>query len=80
MSKILSFNTHTRYHYLLSKTGLEFDICGKWDTDERPIPENFTIVSLDQAIINLKEGKYSVILTHTKKDFFIVLKHINRGI
>jgi glycosyltransferase involved in cell wall biosynthesis len=80
MSKILSFNAHTGYHYLLSKTGLEFDICGKWDKDERPIPENFTIISLDQAIVNLKEGKYSVILTHARKDLFIVLKHINRSI
>jgi hypothetical protein len=79
MSKILSFNTHTGYHYLLSKTGMEFDICGKWDTDERPIPENFTIVSLDQAVENLKEGKYSVILIHARKDLFTVLKHIDRS-
>lgn len=80
MSNILSFNAHTGYHYLLSKTGLKFDICGKWNTDERPVPKNFTIISLEQAVANLKENKYNVILTHTRKDLFVALKHMNRSI
>lgn len=78
MNKVLSFNSHTAYSYLLSKTGFNFDICGKWDKDERPIPSNVHLVNLDEAIANIKNKQYKTIITHHRKDLFTVLKYLKK--
>ncbi|MEM4068041.1 MAG: glycosyltransferase family 4 protein [Candidatus Micrarchaeaceae archaeon] len=78
MNTILNFNRHTGYSYLLSKTGLEFDTCSKWDIDERPLPSNVNLISLDEAVINIKNSKYKTIISHYRKDFFMVLKYLKR--
>lgn len=77
MNRILTFNSHTGYHYLLSKTGLDFDVVN-WNTDERLIPKNFNLIQLDQAIQNIKQNKYDIVLSHKRDDLFFILRNIKR--
>ncbi len=78
MNKILSFNSHTGYSYILSKTGMQFDICGNWDSEERPLPVNYNLITIKQAIFNIRRNQYNVILCHKRNELFKVLRYVNK--
>jgi hypothetical protein len=74
--KILTFNHHESYLVSLSEVGHEFDVViGRgdldlaWNTRARPVPSNFRLVELDNAIKGkLRQGYYDVVICHTIKN------------
>lgn len=81
MYKILTINSHTSYHYLLSKLPYEFDIIGGWNEKNRSLPKNFNLIDENRANINIKDGVYDVILTHRQfHDLKYILKAIKNNI
>lgn len=79
--KILTFNWHEPYLCLLSKINHEFFVVEpeiapakfrKWDRKMRPVPDNFELISLDQAREKLEEGELDCIIAHNVKDLIEV--------
>ncbi|MBC8283132.1 MAG: glycosyltransferase, partial [Nitrospinae bacterium] len=75
--KILTFNWHEPYLCLLSRLNHEFLVvepeiapghCRKWDQNMRPVPDNFSLVSMDQAQEKLEQGEIDCIIAHNIKD------------
>ncbi|MGC8677479.1 MAG: glycosyltransferase [Hydrogenobaculum sp.] len=77
VNDVLTFNSHTAYSYLLSKIGINFDVCPAWDYESRVLPNNFNLITLKEAVENIRKGKYKTIITHEKKDLLLILKNIN---
>lgn len=71
---ILTINSHTGWHYLLSKTKIEMDVVG-WNILERNIPENFNIINYN----NINLNKYDLIIIHRMfNDAYFIIKNILR--
>ena len=67
--KILTFNWHEPYLCLLSRMKHEFLIVEpeiahekfrKWARDMRPLPDNFELISINQAREKLEEGEMTI--------------------
>jgi len=78
--KILSFNWHAPYLYLLSRLGHEFvvvepevspGIIKRWEVEMRPLPGNIRLVSERQARQELDEGNIDLVLAHNVKDLLV---------
>ncbi|RMG72407.1 MAG: glycosyltransferase, partial [Nitrospirae bacterium] len=74
--KILTFNWHEAYIYLLSKTGFDFDVVQMWKggrygwiREFRPVPENCNLIAEEEALENLQQGKYQAVFCHNVHDF-----------
>lgn len=80
--RILTFNFHEPYLYLLAKTGLEFDIglyesgplAREWQEHYRPIPRNMRPTSEKTWRENLEKGHYSVLLAHNEMNALDVFR------
>ncbi len=79
--KILTFNWHEPYLCLLSKMNHEFLVVEpeiaserfrRWDTNMRPLPDNFSLVSIEHARENLERGEIDCIIAHNVKDLIEV--------
>jgi spore maturation protein CgeB len=75
--RILTFNWHEGYIYLLSKTGHLFDVVERdkggysgWMYQFRPLPENLRLIRSEDAIKGLAEGVYDLALCHNPRDLF----------
>jgi glycosyltransferase involved in cell wall biosynthesis len=69
--RVLTANHHSAYLYLLAHTGHAFDVVGKWDFDNRPLPANFEMLSSIGDARDLRE--YRVIIGHRPTDFASLL-------
>jgi spore maturation protein CgeB/ubiquinone/menaquinone biosynthesis C-methylase UbiE len=74
--RILSFNFHEPYLYLMAKTGLPFDIglyesgpmARDWQTHYRPIPSNLHLIPEKRWREDLDKGVYRVLLAHNESN------------
>ncbi|MFQ5672109.1 MAG: glycosyltransferase [Nitrospinales bacterium] len=78
--KILSFNWHAPYLYLLSKLGHDFivvepevspGVIKRWEVEMRPLPGNVKLVSEQWARQELDEGNIDLVLAHNVKDLLV---------
>ena len=79
--KVLSFNWHEPYLCLLSRTDHQFLIVEpeiapghfrRWDENMRPVPENVSIISKENARQMLELGELDLIIAHNIKDLIEV--------
>ncbi|MBT5471673.1 MAG: glycosyltransferase [Nitrospina sp.] len=79
--KILTFNWHEPYLCLLSRMNHEFlvvepeiasDHFRQWDSNMRPIPDNFNLISMEHAQEKLEQGEVDCIIAHNVKDLIEV--------
>lgn len=79
--RILTFNWHEPYIYMLAETAHLFDIvepCAgrgflrRWDLSVRPIPENARIIGWEAARDGLRRNVYHVVLCHNFADIALV--------
>ncbi|MZH06116.1 MAG: glycosyltransferase [Nitrospinae bacterium] len=79
--KILTFNWHEPYLCLLSRLNHDFLVVEpeivpakfrKWDRNMRPVPDNFELTTMDQALEKLEEGEIDCIIAHNVKDLIEV--------
>ncbi len=82
--KILTFNWHEPYLCLLSRLKHDFLVVEpeiasghlrRWDKNMRPIPDNFTLISMAKAHKKLEEGAIDCIIAHNVKDLITVQKY-----
>lgn len=75
--KILTFNWHEPYLCLLSKIGHEFLVVEpeiapekirRWDTNMRPVPENVSLLSIQDAMEQLDQNAVDLVIAHNVKD------------
>lgn len=60
MKKILTVNSHTGWHYLLSKTGKKIDVVNGWNFKNRKLPDNFVLK--DEKDIKISD--YDILILH----------------
>ncbi len=81
--RILTFNWHESYLYLLAATGHDFTVArpdlgrnGKRDWDERlrPVPANVTLVDEADALAALANGAFDLSLAQNFRDLALVVK------
>lgn len=71
MVKAVTHNSHTGWHYLLSKVGVCFSVLGGWNYKNRNLPVNFNLISIED--VNWKE--VNVLLVHRMlSDLPLILK------
>jgi len=77
--KILTFNWHEGYIYLLAKTGYEFDVVKRWKggrfgwiEEFRPVPPNCNLITEEEAVNKLDKGYYDRVICHNLQDFILV--------
>ena len=77
--RILTFNWHESYIHLLAKTGYDFDVVEKekagirgWIRAIRPVPENCSLVTEEEARARLDAGSYDRIIAHNLGDLLSV--------
>ena len=82
--KILTFNWHEPYLCLLSRLKHDFLVVEpeimsgnlrRWDHDMRPVPDNFTLISMAKAHKKLEEGEIDCIIAHNIKDLISVQEY-----
>lgn len=72
--RILTFNFHEPYMYLLAKTGFEMDLglysegllARRWKTEFRPIPENLHEIPENEWRERLFQGGYDLVIAHNE--------------
>jgi len=77
-TRLLSFNAHESYLYSLSRIGFQWDVIDPlpgrytkgWDTRIRPIPENFRLISTEEALSGASQ--YHCIIAHSIDDLLLV--------
>ncbi len=74
--RVLTFNWHEGYIYLLAKTGFDFDVVELWKggrfgwiKEFRPVPENCRLIPEEEGLNNLQLGKYDAVICHNTIDF-----------
>ena len=75
---ILTHNSHEAYLHLLSNTPYNFDVIGNWDESSRPIPQNFNMISYNDALTQIKKNKYDLVIAHRQLEDFKLLKLANK--
>ncbi len=78
--RILTFNGHEPYVHHLAKLGYPMDVvdglsgtcASSWDVRARPVPENVTLVHVNETC---RRGPYMVALCHNLSDL-IAIKHL----
>ncbi len=79
--KILSFNWHEPYLFMLAKTGHRFDVIEpdqgrgffrQWDKKTRPKPDNLSIISFPESMKNIENGVYDLALCHNFSDVALI--------
>ncbi len=85
--KILTFNWHEPYICLLAKTGCQFDVIelykgGRfgWIREFREVPENCRLISEEEGLNALSQGKYDLVICHNTGDFAKVSEYDTRKI
>ncbi len=76
--KILTFNWHDPYIYLLGQTAQDIHVCDwmrradgttGWDYEKRPLRDNLHLIKDPaEAIDGLKAGDYDLAVAHTLQD------------
>lgn len=73
--RILTFNWHEAYLCMLARTGHDFDIVERtkagianWLHTTRPVPDNASLISLEDATRRLGAGVYDLVVCHTTAD------------
>ncbi len=77
--RVLTFNWHEGYIYLLAKTGFDFDVVEVWKggrfgwiKEFRPVPDNCRLIPEEEALGNLKKNIYDVAICHNISDLLKV--------
>lgn len=79
--KILTFNWHEPYLCLLSRINHDFLVVEpeispghnrKWNKNMRPVPDNFCLITREQAEEQLVQGEIDCIIAHNVKDLIEV--------
>ncbi|MGK7345961.1 MAG: glycosyltransferase family 4 protein [Candidatus Nitrospinota bacterium M3_3B_026] len=82
--RILTFNWHEPYIWLLSKTGHRFDVAEpslgregirRWDGRVRPVPQNARVIGMETARESLRDGAYDLALCHNFMDLKEISSH-----
>lgn len=81
--RILTFNFHEPYLWLMAKTGFNFTIgvyeaehlARKWHTHYRPIPPNMQMVAEPQWRADLEHGAYHVVIAHNETNALDIAKY-----
>jgi len=77
-TRLLSFNAHEAYLYALSRIGFQWDVIDPlpgrytkgWDTRIRPVPDNFRLITMEQALS--AANRYHCIIAHSIDDLLSV--------
>jgi len=82
--RVLTFNFHEPYLWLMAKTGFDFTIgvyesehlARKWHTHYRPIPDNMRMAAEPQWRADLESGAYHVVIAHNETNALDIAKYV----
>lgn len=74
--RVLTFNFHEPYLWLMAKTGYAFTVgqyrdaplAREWHTKYRPIPKNMTLVEQHVWEADLRAGRFDVVIAHNESN------------
>jgi glycosyltransferase involved in cell wall biosynthesis len=78
--RILSYNFHAGYDYLLAKLDAEFLLTSKWNDHARPKPDNCNVIGLEKADKMIENKEIDFVLVHSNIHRGSMVKALKSGI